>query len=157
MIRFAFKKGYRVREDGSVISHKGKVRKLMMIGRDYKRYPTFTVTIPDSNNSQYPVPVHKLVAYQKFGEAALMDGVHARHLDDDATNNSWDNIAIGSMSDNMKDRSCYPITAYSGTANLRMNPETLSAIKKDKASGMGNTAIAKKHKFSASTIYKYLR
>ncbi len=52
----------------------------------------------------YPVLLHKLAAYQKYGEAAFEEGIVVRHLDNNSLNNELDNIAIGSQSDNMMDR-----------------------------------------------------
>ena len=42
---------------------------------------------------------------QKFGDEALVSGVHVRHLDDDKANNSWDNIGLGDASANRMDMS----------------------------------------------------
>ena len=64
-------------------------------------YLTFNVK---HDGSSYPVPVHKLVAYQKFGEASFEDSIVVRHLDGLSLNNETDNIPIGRHSDNMMDR-----------------------------------------------------
>lgn len=51
----------------------------------------------------YPMKIHRLVAYIKYGNAALRKGIDTRHLNGDKLDNSWDNIAIGTRSDNMQD------------------------------------------------------
>jgi len=48
--------------------------------------------------------IHRLVAYQKFGDAMFDKGIEARHLDNNSLNNFDNNIAIGSHSDNMMDK-----------------------------------------------------
>lgn len=48
--------------------------------------------------------MHRLVAYQKFGDALFEDGVVVRHLDGNSKNNLSENIAIGSYSDNEMDK-----------------------------------------------------
>lgn len=50
-----------------------------------------------------PIKVHRLVAYKKYGDAALADKIDTRHLNGIRTDNSWDNVVIGSRSDNMLD------------------------------------------------------
>jgi hypothetical protein len=47
---------------------------------------------------------HRLQAWQKFGEKMYEGGIVCRHLDGDSQNNHWDNIAIGTQSENMLDR-----------------------------------------------------
>lgn len=48
------------------------------------------------------ISVHRFVAYIKYGELALTSDC-VRHLDGDSTNNSFENIEIGTHSDNMFD------------------------------------------------------
>ena len=90
----AYDKGYRVVE-GEVITPSGTV--LALVGRKYLRFSTMTV------NGIYPVPVHRLVAYQKYGEKLFEKGICVRHLDGDAFNNLPNNIAIGTYRDNAMD------------------------------------------------------
>jgi HNH endonuclease len=51
----------------------------------------------------YQVNKHQLVAYRKFGDAMFETGIEVRHLDGNRQNNSPDNIAMGTRSDNMMD------------------------------------------------------
>ena len=97
----AYEDGYRV-VDGEVISpYSDEPRSLRIDTRGYK---SFTVKI---EGRYYPVnvPVHRLLAYQKYGDALLEDGIEARHLDGDQLNNLDDNINIGTHGDNMMDKS----------------------------------------------------
>ena len=94
----AYESGYKVLEDGRVISPKGRCLKLSKIGGNYPYY-FFSFRY---NGDRLIAPVHLLCAYQKFGEKALMCEC-IRHLDGNSLNNAYDNIAIGTSSDNAKD------------------------------------------------------
>lgn len=98
MVRLAYSKGYRVTEDGRVIGPRGVERKPIDNGGRY------VVTVRTGKHAgSYPVPVHLLAGYQRFGEDALSSGVEVRHLDGDAYNNGEANLALGSHHDNMMD------------------------------------------------------
>lgn len=47
--------------------------------------------------------VHRLQAFQKYGENLFDSGMEVRHLDGNKENNSYDNIVIGTHSENMRD------------------------------------------------------
>ena len=48
-------------------------------------------------------PVHRLVAYQKFGDQMFEPGIQVRHLDGNSLNNLEENIELGTQSQNMMD------------------------------------------------------
>jgi hypothetical protein len=88
-------KGYRVL-DGKVF-YQNRERKLSTNSTGYLR---FSIRI---DNKPRDVMVHRLVAYQKYGDIILNDGILVRHRDGNAINNSESNILIGNQSDNMMD------------------------------------------------------
>jgi len=98
LIIIAFNKKYRVNELGLVLNPKEQVLKGAV---DSKGYRTFGMRF--NKNSVRHVPIHKLQAYQKYGDKIFEKGIVVRHLDGNLLNNSWDNIAIGTQSDNMMD------------------------------------------------------
>ena len=100
---YASELGYVVGKDGEVISHMGILRKLQTKLRNGIPYYEFSIRLPGRISAS--VDVHQLAAYQKFGKDALKEYVVVRHLDGNSLNNSYDNLAIGSSSDNMMDRS----------------------------------------------------
>jgi hypothetical protein len=100
-IKRAVQRGYWAAADGTVYGPQGCPLKLQLRGRAGKLYPCFNVL---SNGVRRPIPAHKLIAYLKFGDASAVDGIVVRHLDDNPLNNSWENIAIGTQSDNLLDR-----------------------------------------------------
>lgn len=93
----AYDQGYRAMKDGEVIGKRGK---LLSLSTDARGYPAFSIRL---NGIRTRVRVHRLVAYQKFGEALFEDGIEVRHLDNDRQNSSWDNIAVGTKHENRMD------------------------------------------------------
>ena len=96
---YAHNKGYRVSAKGDVINPKGGVRKTNLSSGKYLRF-----TINSEEKGKYAsIVVHKLQAYQKYGEKLFEEGIEVRHLDGNRTNNSYENISIGTRTDNIYD------------------------------------------------------
>lgn len=49
------------------------------------------------------VPIHRVIAYLKYGDAYCYPVTEARHLNNNKSDYSWDNIAIGTHKQNMHD------------------------------------------------------
>lgn len=99
---FAHNKGYYVDKDGNVFFN-GKQRKLQKSWGGKKQRPYYSFCIRNEEKKPKNIQVHQLQAYQKFGDKMFEDGIVVRHLNDDSLDNSYDNIEIGTMSDNMFD------------------------------------------------------
>ena len=100
----AFDKGYRCDKNGNV---SGKNNSKISPYMDNNGYRRFSVRIPkceDVKSHSRSVPLHRLQAYQKYGDKIFEEGVHVRHLNSNPEDNSWDNISIGSAKDNMMDK-----------------------------------------------------
>ena len=97
----AYEKGYRV-INGEVISpFTGRSRKLRVHNNHgYKKY---LFTISEKGKSSYPVEIHKLLAYQNYGDRIFDPDLEIRHLDNNSLNNLDDNITIGTKSQNKLD------------------------------------------------------
>lgn len=92
----AFNRGYRVTEEGVLLNPRG-----VRVGvPSSEGYITTQIRV-DKRRVQFRC--HRLQAYQKYGEMLYEEGIVTRHLDGDRENNSWENIAIGTQSDNMMD------------------------------------------------------
>ena len=92
----ASKRGFIVSVDGKAYDKKGnEVGYIDAIG-----YCVFTFRI---EKKTFGIRIHRLQAYQKYGKALYEDGIMVRHFDGIKTNNTWDNILIGNMSENMMD------------------------------------------------------
>lgn len=94
--QIAFSKGYRVTKEGNCVSPKGKLLKLVF-SNPYLRFSI------KNEGKVLTVKVHRLQAYQKFGDGIYDEGIVVRHLNGNYLDNSWDDIEIGSDSDNMLD------------------------------------------------------
>ena len=88
-------KGYYVDKDGNVYSP----NKLLSLKTRYNRY-IFSIRC---GGERVNIPVHKFVAYLKYGNDIFGDDIVVRHLNDISLDNKWDNIAIGTQFDNMQD------------------------------------------------------
>jgi hypothetical protein len=97
-IKIASEKGYVVDDNGSVF-YNGKQRKLHFKSKKQKYY-CFTARIDGATTR---IEVHRLQAFQKYGSKIFEDGIVVRHLNGDSTDNSIDNIEIGSYQDNSLD------------------------------------------------------
>lgn len=89
-------KGYYVKS-GQVFSKKGKIKNYLSNSGYY------SFTIRDGNGERANIKVHRLVAFQKYGDVMFNDNLVVRHLDGNPLNNSEDNISIGTQTDNRMD------------------------------------------------------
>src|SRR5271154_4074072 len=90
-ILIAYEKGYRVLDDGTLLSPIGKK---MRATPSSVGYPGFAVVI-EPLRKQRTVLLHVFAAYCWYGEAAL-DARVVRHKDDVRTHCTRDNILLGS-------------------------------------------------------------
>lgn len=93
----AYRKGYRV-IDGKVYNPFGYQLKL----RNINGYYHFNFG-SGSGRTQKRIKVHRLVAYQKYGDKLFESGIEVRHKNNDSKNNLDDNILIGTSSQNKMD------------------------------------------------------
>jgi hypothetical protein len=102
-LEWFYRRGYRVKRDGTLVNPQG----VPIHGNKPKpgTYRRFTVNcVIDGRQLQLHLDAHRLQAYQKFGDALFEPRILCRHLDGNSLNNSWDNIAIGTFSDNAMDQ-----------------------------------------------------
>lgn len=152
---FAADKGYKV-QSGIVISPKGKQRKLK-IDDGY-----FTFNIRPSwaiNRIVYPVHVHRLVAFQKYGYKIFELGIVVRHFDGNSLNNLEDNIRIGTQTENALDRKPQDRLAHAIKASSflrKFSDELINQIKEDRKSGMNYKELMKKYNISSLGTMSYI-
>lgn len=92
-------KGYQV-INGKVY-YKGNIVKTI-VG---KKNPYKYFSIRTSDKKRNILFVHRLVAYQKYGNNMFAEGIQVRHLNGDALDNTENNISIGTASENNLDKS----------------------------------------------------
>lgn len=84
--------------------------------KDIRLYTNFRY-----KNILYRIKVHQLQAFQKFGDKLFEEGIVVRHINGISFDNSYDNIDIGTQSDNRFDIPEYKRKEVSSKANKRYN------------------------------------
>lgn len=147
----ADEKGYVVEDDGRVRSPIGGHRGVRLGTTGYLQ---FTVK-PEGERSAKSVSVHRLAAYQKFGMAALMPGIHVRHLDGNPHNNRLDNIAIGTPHQNVMDRRPEDRKAHAlkaAAAQRKISLEQAAEVRAARARGERTVDVARRFGIAESTV-----
>lgn len=101
--------------------------------------------------------VHRLVAFQKFGEAIHAPGIDVRHLDGNRQNNHDANIAIGSRSENLRDTPEAERKARAVRMNITKHSNLRQAIKTSLQTGNGIRGTARALGCAISTVYNQTR
>lgn len=149
----AHRKGYRVTEQGEVVNATGRTRKCQTKRSKGDARLVFNVAI--GYRKVFPVLVHKLQAYQKFGDEAFKVGTLVRHLDGNAFNNRPDNIALGTPTDNAMDRRPIARQLHAQKGNRGKGAvceATWGRIVLDHVGGMGYKKLRTKYGVGLSTL-----
>ena len=152
----AYNKGYRITKKGDVIGLRG--RKLSpRIRYGYKQFCTRF-----ESGERYIVNYHRLQAYQKFGDKMFREGIVVRHLDGSSLNNSWDNIAIGTESDNSMDKDPQVRKKVATIASRKMQNNIRSyeercLIYEDLKNGIPYSEITNKHNISSKGTLSFMK
>lgn len=150
--RIFFDKGYRISEDGIYYNHKGKEIKGCMATGGYIRITT------SYEKKKIFVLAHRLVAYQKYGETIYNEEIEVRHLDENPKNNRWDNIALGTHSDNMMDVSKEVRIKKASNANKKYSDELAQEIREYHLINKSyNDTMEKYNITSKGTLYHILK
>lgn len=137
-------KGYRV-IGGEVFGPRGKINP----APDSKGYLRFNVQRDGKSATCW---VHRLVAFQKFGEAVHAPGTDVRHLDGNQTNNAEENIALGSRSENLRDTPQAARSARAKRTNETKHGDLRQQIAASLAAGNGIRGTAKLLGCATSTV-----
>jgi hypothetical protein len=137
--------GYHVR-NGYAFGPKG----LQKTSPDSKGYLRIGIYVEGKTRTCW---VHRLVAFQKFGDALYLNRPDVRHLDGDHQNNLDDNIALGTRSMNLLD---IPPTERSDRAkrvNVKKHGELRARIDAALATGISQAKVAKLVGCAESTVF----
>lgn len=94
----ASRKGYRVTPEGVLLGVNGKPKKAQL----HNGYFGFSIRRADRSFGH--VKVHRLQAYQKYGEQAFAPALQVRHWDGNSQNNSAANLILGTPLENHYDK-----------------------------------------------------
>lgn len=145
----AYTRGYRVLEDGTVINPSGKELKCPEGSNGYKRFSISCL------GGIRPIFVHKLQAYQKFGNLVFSTKSVVRHLNGNKLDNSFNNIEIGSSRDNYFDipESKRVEAAKKTSASLKkLTLDQVNQIREEVKSGATHSSVANKYCISRSFV-----
>lgn len=103
--------------------------------------------------------VHRFIAYCKFGDD-LFESDNVRHLDGCHANNGWENIAIGSFSDNHMDkpkevrlRSAKVAASY----QRKLSDSEVHSLRRDRSNGFTYKMLCEKYGLAKSTVSYIVR
>lgn len=150
-------KGYYVDKKGLIYNKKGKS---LIISTSIRGYASFNIRIKGKNPTRSFL--HRLQAYQKFGDKIFEEGIVVRHLDGNPLNNSWDNIAIGTQSDNVMDinSECRKKTATIASRTMQdsiRSYEDRCKIYEDLKNRIPYSEIMIKHKVSSKGTLSFMK
>ncbi len=149
-VRTAYDKGYRVQENGLVLSPRGRARAL---GTSTTGYLRFNIGF---RGTAFPVYVHRLAAYQRFGGQIFGPNTHVRHLNNDPKDNRRTNIGIGSPHDNAMDRPAEERLAHATHAAQssphKYSDDVIRQIRADHSKGLSYRQLGVKYGVSKSTL-----
>lgn len=149
--KFAKDKGYKVLEDGTVISSQGKVLRLYC----NKQYPYIYFGFRSLDGHTTKVYVHRLQAYQKFGDKLFEPGILVRHLNGNSFDNSFNNIDLGTASDNWLDipeDKRREITEAAAQVSRKLTTAEVVALRQERQDGKSFSFLCKKYGLAKSTV-----
>lgn len=150
--KIAYNKGYRIDKDG-VVSYEGRIITLQDNGKGYK---VFGIR---NGGKKLQVKVHRLQAFMKFGDAIYQEGMLVRHLNGKPSDNSWNNLALGTDSDNKMDipESLRISKAIKASSKARVyTDEELASIREDRKNGMQYKELMAKYSISSKGTLYYI-
>ena len=153
IVKFAYKSGYHATNEGEIISPRGNKLKLKIGKLKNDSYKRFCVYF---QNRVYSMKVHRLCAYQKYGDSMFEKGIVVRHLNGDSLDNSLNNIAIGTASDNMMDMPKEQRVRKAYIASKAAQRKDWSEIDASRESGMSYKQLRKIYGVPLSSLsYRY--
>lgn len=147
----AFSKGYKIDEKGNVIYNNKKLK----LYNDNRKIPYYSFSIRLFNGERFRIKVHRYQAYIKYGNKIFEKDIEVRHYNGNSLDNSWNNILIGTHSDNIMDikqETRIKSAINASYKNRRFSDEEVSKIIEDKKNGFTYKMICEKYKTSKSTL-----
>lgn len=117
-----------------------------------KGYKIFQTRISGKN---IYVPIHRIVAYQKYGDKIFDTNLEVRHLDSNKLNNHYDNIVLGTHSENMFDvpKKFRMNRSRKGASKVRrLTYEEANDIRKKHSEGKSYRVLCSEYNISKSLI-----
>lgn len=156
ILEFFSRRGF-VSNDGESVFMDDKPRRMKIhIAASNIRYPIITIHIKGQTRM---VLVHRLQAYQKFGDRIWEKGLVVRHINGISTDNSWGNLALGTQRENVLDKPRESFVKFGKEVGCRhivpkeRTPiEIENAIINDVAGGETRRSVASKYGIGYNTV-----
>lgn len=155
----AFEDGYDINRKGYLVRKNGTIKSEFKLGKN----GYLLVSLRLLTDSRGKVLIHKLQAYKKFGNRMFKEGIVVRHLDGNPLNNSWENIQIGTPTQNQMDitpeeRKIHALKAIRKKQDSSRPLEKRYSIYKDIFEGkLTNKEIMLKHDISSTGTLWYMK
>ena len=147
----AYQRGFRVTAEGVALKPDGS---LQPVGLDKWGYWRFSVK--NSDGKIRAVMVHRLAAYQKFGERLFEPGIEVRHLNG-STNNQQQFLEIGTPSQNAMDKSSETRRTVAGRAARKLTDAQVAQLRQEREAGASYKQLEEKYGVRKSTISYIVR
>lgn len=148
--KLAVNKGYKVDREGRCFGPRGKILQPMI--KKNGNTPYYTIAI-SAVGGAYKLKVHRLQAYQKFGDKIFEPGIQVRHLDNNSLNNSFDNLELGTAKQNFDDLT-EDMKSSMSQRRHSLGPYLRVDICKKRLDGISISDLAKEYNVSEGTIRK---
>lgn len=155
--QIALLSGYRVDEQGVIYHH--NVRLSPTVGPN--GYYALGIAHGEKGHRRtVRCGVHRLQAFQKYGDNLYEPGIVVRHLNGNPLDNSFDNIAIGTLSENRLDipaeiRKRAAVNA-SAKCHQRYPKEIVLAVQEDRRKGFSYRKLMNKYKITSKGTISYM-
>lgn len=146
-IKYAYSSGYRITENGQVLSPSGN---RLSTYEDRNGYLYFTVSV--GGRARNTVSVHRFLAFQKFGEELFKSGIEVRHLNGNNKDNSLNNLDLGTKSQNEMDKDPAIRHRISSTSNRKLTIEEYKSLLEDRKNGLKYKELSEKYGIKKSAI-----
>lgn len=147
VLEWVIDNGWEIDDSGQITNPKGEIKK----GSLTYGYLKVGIKIPELDISSYALKIHKFQAYKKYGEEIFQPGIVVRHLNGDKTDNSWENIVLGTQSDNMMDRNELDRIKHSKERRKYSREVKLQLIR-EREMGKSFGQISKEHSIPLQTV-----
>lgn len=148
--KIAFNRGYKVLKDGTFLNPEGNI-----IGCNSKINGYYVSGIKINGISKN-LKIHRLQAYQKFGDKIFDSNLMIRHLNGIKTDNSWDNIILGTNQENQLDIPKQKRINRSINSNKKYSNEFILHIREEYKFGVKLIDLSRKYNIPKSSIHNLL-
>jgi len=130
-LKAAVERGYYIDADGFAHNGNGEIIKGYVNSTGYKCI-TIRMDKYFGRRKCCKVPMHRLMAYQKFGEQIFDEELEIRHLNNNKLDNSFNNIGIGTPTENRHDlpeEEILRVNKIAAKARRRLSEDEVKIIK----------------------------